>query len=273
MPLKTVEIEGKTYGELDTDGNPVYALEDGKELGYDGEALAGQVTKLNGEAARRRTEAKEANDKLSAIDERIVKDPSAALSALDTVASLNDKQLIDAGEVDKVKNEAIKATTERYEDLITKKYKPLEGQLAETKTQLHEEMIGGRFARSAFIEEKVAYPAPMLRDTFGKFFHIDEDKVIARYANGEDVFSRKNPGMRATFDEAIEILIDESPHRDNILKSGGKKGSGGKGGGGGGPRDGKSMTVGQFEDLSHQERHRIMEQVRKGEMRLIDDAA
>ena len=267
MPLKIVEIEGKKYAQLDGNDNPIYTLEDNKEIGYNGEELAGQVTKLNGDVSTHQKSAQEANEKLKAFDG--IEDPEVARKAIETVKSLDDKQLIDAGEVDKVKTEAIKATTEKYEDLIDKKYKPLEGQLAETQSRLHEEMIGGRFARSSFIEEKVSYPATMLRDTFGKFFHIDGDKVIARYETGEDVFSRNNPGVRATFDEAIEILVDASPHRDNILKSGGKKPGPGPGPG---PGDGKFMTVSQLEKLSLAKRHEVMDSVRKGEMKLVDDA-
>ncbi|EFB1734155.1 TPA: hypothetical protein OCE30_004565 [Escherichia coli] len=35
MKLKTVEINGKQYAEIDTAGLPVYVHDDGKEIGFD----------------------------------------------------------------------------------------------------------------------------------------------------------------------------------------------------------------------------------------------
>ena len=107
MPLKTIEVEGTTYAEV-KDGKPVYVDADGAEALYDGESLAEHVTRLNGESATRRRELREAQEKLGAFDG--IEDPEAARKALTTVKNLDDKKLVDAGEVDKVKEAAIQAT-------------------------------------------------------------------------------------------------------------------------------------------------------------------
>lgn len=49
MKLKTVEINGKQYAEIDTAGLPVYVHDDGKEIGFDA-PLATKITELNSEA-------------------------------------------------------------------------------------------------------------------------------------------------------------------------------------------------------------------------------
>ncbi|EFL6409219.1 hypothetical protein AAS87_002247 [Escherichia coli] len=50
MKLKTVEINGKQYAEIDTAGLPVYVHDDGKEIGFDAPLAIKKITELNGEA-------------------------------------------------------------------------------------------------------------------------------------------------------------------------------------------------------------------------------
>jgi hypothetical protein len=52
----------------------------------------------------------------------------------------------------------------------------------------------------------------------------------------------------AKFDEALEILIDQYPYRDSILKSTGASGGGAQGGSGGGS-GGKTMSRAAFDAL------------------------
>lgn len=59
MKLKTVEINGKQYAEIDTAGLPVYVHDDGKEIGFDAPLATKKITELNGEAKNHRL-AKEA---------------------------------------------------------------------------------------------------------------------------------------------------------------------------------------------------------------------
>ncbi|HCW1220462.1 TPA: hypothetical protein OW838_004681 [Escherichia coli] len=52
MKLKTVEINGKQYAEIDTAGLPVYVHDDGKEIGFDAPLATKKITELNGEAKK-----------------------------------------------------------------------------------------------------------------------------------------------------------------------------------------------------------------------------
>lgn len=207
------------------DGMPVYVHEDGKEIPFDANKATVKIAELNSEAKQYR-EAKEAVEaKLKAFEG--IDDPKAAIKALETVKNLDDKKLIDAGEVEKVKAEMRKTFDE---------------QLAESKShteklqsQLHAELIGGSFARSKYAAEHLNLPSDVVQAFFGKHFSIsDEGKVVAKFADGNEIYSRSRPGEKADFEEALEALVGAYPNKDAILKPSGTSGSGAGTGTGGG---------------------------------------
>lgn len=73
---------------------------------------------------------------------------------------------------------------------------------------------------------------------FGKAFSIEEGKVVAKDANGNKLYSAASPGDLAGFDEALEMLVNQYPGKDHILKGSGASGSGAQGGHGGGKQQG-----------------------------------
>ena len=83
MKLKTLEVDGKTYAEVQ-DGKPVYVEDDGKEVAFDAPGTRNTISRLNAEAKSHR-EAKEAAEKALKGFEGI-EDPAAAIKALETVA-------------------------------------------------------------------------------------------------------------------------------------------------------------------------------------------
>ena len=117
------------------------------------------------------------------------------------------------------------------------------------KTELHGEKIGGSFARSPYIKDKIAVPGAMVESTFGKNFTLEDGKIVAKDANGNPIFSPSNPGEPASFDEALEILVGQSPFKDDILKGSGSGGGGAPGGGQGGA-GGKTITRAEMDSLS-----------------------
>ena len=231
MPLKEIiEQDGKKFALIDDESRPVYET-DGKEIGYDGESLAAKLHEVNGESATRRRELKEMKDKFDQFEG--IDDPAEAKKALETVANLDAKKLIEAGEVEKVKAEAIAATESQWKAKIQQQYEPALKERDKLKSRLTNEMIGNRFGQSKFIQEKIAVPSQMVRTYFGKNFTIEGDRVIAKHDDGNEIFSTTRPGEKADFDEALEILVERAPFRDEILKGRGKAGTGSKGGGGG----------------------------------------
>ena len=204
------------------DGKPVYVHEDGKEVAFDAPGTVATITRLNSEAKGHRERADNAEKAVKAFEG--IDDPAAAKKALATVANLDAKTLVDAGEIEKVKAEISKAFQLQLDE-VTGKAQTLE-------QQLYAEKIGGSFSRSKFIADKLAVPADMVQATFGQNLKVEDGKVVAYDAQGQKIFSRARPGELADFDEAIETLVSQYPHRDYILKSSGANGGGAQNGGG-----------------------------------------
>ncbi|HAT3689673.1 hypothetical protein M8Q32_23215, partial [Enterobacter hormaechei] len=134
------------------------------------------------------------------------------------MTKIDQKKLIDAGAVDQVKAEITKVFQQQLEEANSK--------TQQLETQLYDEMIGGRFGGSKFISEKMAIPSEFVRSYFGQNFKIEDGKVVAYDGQGNKVFSRTKPGELASFDEALESLVESHPQKDYILKSSGNSGGG-----------------------------------------------
>lgn len=222
MKLKTVTIEGKTYAEVNEQGLPLYIHDDGKEVAHDAPQTVATISRLNGEAKTNRERYEKAESALKTFEG--IEDPAAAKKALETLKNFDDKKLVDAGEVEKIKLEAIKAVEEKYAPIVQER--------DAVQQQLHKELIGGGFARSKFIQENIAVPVDMIQATFGQSFKIEEGKVVAYGADGQKIYSRTRPGEVADFDEALETLVGGYQYKDHILKGGQGSGGGFQGGGG-----------------------------------------
>ncbi|MFA7308198.1 MAG: DUF6651 domain-containing protein [Hyphomicrobium sp.] len=222
MRLKTVEHDGKTYAEV-ADGKPVYVADDGTETAVDLPGTAATISRLNGEAKGHRERAEAAERTLKTFEGL---DAAKARDALEKLSTIDQKKLIDAGEVEKVKAEIQKALEVKIAD-AEKRATDLEG-------QLYSEKIGGAFKSSEFIKNKIAIPSEFVESRFGNNFKIEDGKVVAFDQNGNKIYSAAKPGELADFDEALSILVNANPQRDNILKGTGSNGTGAKTSNGGG---------------------------------------
>lgn len=222
------------------DGKPVYVHDDGKEIAFDAAHSVATISRLNAEAKGHREAKEAAETRLKAFDG--IEDPAAAIKALSTMKNLDDKKLVDAGDVERVKAAAIEA--------IEAKYAPVVKEVEGLRGELYAEKIGGAFARSPFIKDKVAIPADILQASFERNFKIEEGKVVPYDPSGNRVFSRAKPGEIADFEEAIEFLVTNHPQKDSILK--GSPGAGGGARPGQAPSNGgaKTLTRAAFQSLS-----------------------
>lgn len=222
------------------DGKPVYVHDDGRELPFDAPATVATIKRLNGESQSHRERAEAAETKAKAYEG--IDDPVAAKKALETIKNFDDKKLVDAGDVERIKTEAIKATEDKYKPVIDERDR-LAG-------ELRKEKIGGSFARSKFVSENLTIPPDFVEARFGSHFELENGKVVAKFPNGEKIFSRVNAGELADFDEALSELVGQYSQKDQILKgtsgSGGGASGGGNNGGGGGK---KSIKRGDFDAL------------------------
>lgn len=222
------------------DGKPVYVKDDGSEIAFDVVGTTQAIARLNSEAKQHRERAELAEGKLKSFDG--IEDPQAAVKALGLVANLDQKKLIDAGEVEKVKLEISKAFESKLGEATTK--------AQQLEQQLYAEKVGGAFARSKVIADKLAIPPDMVEARFGKQFSIEDGRIVAKDMNGNKLYSPSNPGELAGFDEAIDMLVSSYPYKDQILKSSGASGGGANqdGGNGGGRQPAKGDLGGSKAD-------------------------
>lgn len=210
-----------------TDGKPTYVKDDGSEIAFDGAQAFAKIGQLTGENADFRKRLTTAETSLKAFEG--IEDPEAAKAALITVSNIKDGDLISAGKAEEIKasakkaaEEAVAAAQKAFGDQIA----TVTGERDTLQTQLYSELVGGAFARSKYVSEKVAVPPHMLEKTYGSHFKIVEGKVLAHDAAGNPIGSSKTFGEPADFDEAIEKIIAADPYKDHILKGTGAQGSG-----------------------------------------------
>lgn len=224
------------------DGKPVYIMDDGAEVAFDAVAVTKKIATLNTEAKDNRLKLTDLTTKLEAFADL---DPVAAKAALEKVTSLQGKKLLDTGEVDKLKADIEAGWKTKLDKAI--------GELDTLKGQLVEEKIGGSFARSKFIAEKLAIPSDVVQAFFGKNFKLEEGRVNAYDGNGNLIRSRENPSVAAPFEEALSVLVDGYANKATILKGTQKPGGGttpaGGGGGGGGGDGKKTLNRAEFGKL------------------------
>jgi len=214
MKLKTDE---KGMAVL-LEGKPVYVKDDGKELTFDAKEAFDKISSLNAENAGFRKRFSEAETHLKAFEGL---DAEAARKAVDTVKNLDMKKMVDAGEVEKVKEQVAKVFEKQLEE-ANAKWKKAEGALVTEK-------VGAVFSRSKFIADKCAVPADMLQALFGSRFVVEETgAVVATDMTGNKIYSRRpeSAGAIAAPDEALEILIDSYPYKAQVLKGTGAAGGG-----------------------------------------------
>ncbi|GGO89046.1 hypothetical protein GCM10011348_45880 [Marinobacterium nitratireducens] len=256
MKLKLIEVDGKQYAEVQ-DGKPVYTGDDGSVTTYDAPAMHATIGRLNAEAKGHR-EAKEALEaKIGAFGDL---DPEKARKALETVGNLDQKKLIDAGEVEKVKAEISSA--------FQKQLDQAKAEAEQLRTQHAQDRISAAFSGSKFIGEKLAIPGDMVMAAFGKNFEYKDGKIVAKDTNGNPIYSKSNPGEIASFDEALERIVETYPHRDSILKGSGQSGSGAGAPEGGG--NVRTVTREQFSQLSPADQAKYAQAANKGEMKIVD---
>jgi hypothetical protein len=234
MKLKTVEIDGVTYAEV-VDGKPVFLAEDGKEVPVDAPGALATISRLNAEAKGHR-EGKEAAERALKAFEGLEAD--VARRAMETVAGLEGRRLVDADELEAVREEIRRG----FEVELAAK----DGRIGTLEAGLARETVAAAFARSRAIAEKFAIPADLVQARFGSQFRLEDGRVVGFDATGARLYSSTRPGEIASFDEALEIIVEAYPDRARILRGTVSPGGGATGGGAGVSR---TMTLAAFNAL------------------------
>jgi hypothetical protein len=107
----------------------------------------------------------------------------------------------------------------------------------------------------------------MVQATFGKHFVFKDGKFSPIDSNGNPIYSDSNPGDVASFDEALEKIIQAYPHRDSILKGSGHTGSGSTAVGEGGQR---KISRKEFDGSHPLKQRSYIDAAKKGEIEIVD---
>lgn len=224
---------------LDANGNPIWLSAEGAEQIIQGET----ITRLNGEARNNRLRAETAEAKVKEFEGL---DPAKAREALDTVGKLKQGDLISAGKVDEVRAELTKGFEGKINEATEKATK--------SEQRLNSVLLGSAFVGSKFIGEKLIIPPDIAQATFANRFKIEGDKVIGVKPDGSPIYSIKNMGEVADFDEALSIVVEGYANKNAILKGANNQGSGNGGGGGNGPGGKRTLARSQFDALAPAEK-------------------
>lgn len=251
------------------DGKPVYILDDGREVAHDAAATVATISRLNGEAKAHR-EAKEAAEAKFKPFEGI-DDAEAARKALDTVRNIADGQLVQAGKVQEIRDAAAASAKQAVADATRAaeaREKALTEQNATLTSQLNNHIIGGSFAGSKFISERLAIPADIAQKFFGDRFKVDAGKLVPLDQNGNPIFSATRHGEHADFEEAISVMVNAYSNKDLILKGSGATGGGASSSNGAGGK--KTLTRAQFSALPPAEAAAAGAAAGKGDLVITD---
>lgn len=247
------------------DGKPVYVMKDGdKEEDFvaDVPNMYGKTLELKGENKNFRTKFKEASDRLAVFTglfngvEDIGKWKTGADKALATVKNLDDKQLVDAGKVEQIKHELQRAHDTNMQNARTEfdnQQNAMKDQLATKDATIRKLTVSTYFANDPHFagkDPKTNVKPEMAEAYWGHLFTVDDKKadgngrprVVGHHpVTGDEILSRKpdTVGEIAGFAEAMEVIIDSSPLKQDIMttRQGGSGGGGGQGGGGTGDGD------------------------------------
>lgn len=243
--LLKVQVNGTEVEVCEVkDGKPVAVHSDGREVPFDMVHAVDTIKKVSDERDEARTKLTETSKLFEGLDAQ------AAREAIEKLKKIDEKKLIDAGQVDTVKAEAQRALQEQ----LDKQKNDYEAKLQGSQSVIRKLSIGNQFATSKLFngEEATFILPPVVAESyFGKYLDVDANGSFVAYydeAKKQPIFSRERPGENASFEEAITALADRDPNKDRFTRASGSGGSGAPAPTGGKP-GGKTMQRSQFNAL------------------------
>lgn len=264
MALNYVKDETGLIKTDETSGNPL-VFDDTpdpkgeKPFALDAIHLFGKIPALQEEAKGHRLKAKEATDRLVVFGDL---DPETARKALETVKNLKSGDLTKAEDVEKLKKDISSA----FEGQIAEVKKGYEQQLSDAAGELTQKdakiyhlLVSNKFANSKYFTGGDKSPSILKPDVaesyLGRYFKLEEGKVVAYDFVGNKIMSKTRPGELANFDEALDFIIENHPQKDAILRA--IPGGSGAHEGGGASGE-KTINRSQFEAMDAMAKQKYM---------------
>lgn len=236
------------------DGNPVWVDANGGESVLDGST----INRLNGEAKKLRERAEKAEETARAFEGL---DASKAREAIDKLKDIDLGKLVENGKLDEVKNQI----TAQFQQQIAERDKALN----ELQSKFDNSQVSNLFAGSEFIRERVALPADMFEAYFRQNVKVNNGQIEFYDKAGNRLMSKAKIGEYADASEAFELLVNNHPQKDVILKADSGNGTGNNGGGGN-RGAGRIVRRADFEKLSAQQQADTAKKASAGELQIVD---
>jgi len=216
------------------DDKPVYVYDENgveKEMVFDAPSTLSKIAALNKEAGDHRIAKNEALEKLKSFEGI---DPEEAKSAIATVKNFDDKKLVDAGEVEKLKTEMSQIYETKHQQLTSdfeSKVNEFQSTIEDQQGTIRDLLINNEFAKSNWFvaqgdkQAKTILPPDMGAKFFGDYFKIEKVKdgslKPVGYLNGEIIRSTdpQKLGEPADFNTAVTQIIEQYPGKSQILRS------------------------------------------------------
>lgn len=81
------------------------------------------------------------------------------------------------------------------------------------------------FETSKFVADRLTVPVDVALAAFGPSFKVEDGKFVAHDQHGMKLYSYTRPGEAASFDEAMERLVNQYPEKEKILRPSDQSGS------------------------------------------------
>lgn len=220
------------------DGLPVYEYEDGAVKGFNVPEARQKVKELADERETLKADLKTAQEALAAytgLDGKPVA-PDAVRAALQKMADLAGKRMIDVGEAEQLR-EALK---KEWEERVAEASRSSADALAKAKDTIRKLSVGNLFATCPFfaggfqdgkkIEPKVFGDPQGWDRMIGHHFAVDDEGHVTAYYDPDtrkkQVWKRDSPGTPAQFEEAAELIIATLPGKEAWLRGTAATGTG-----------------------------------------------
>lgn len=230
---------------VERNGLPVWKLDDGAEVTYDGPALHATFGTIREERDKAQRLAAEAEERLRKFGKH---SDDEILQALTTVQNLGDQKLIEAKKLDEVVETRLRPARDAWE---SEKAALLE-KVRQKEEALKRHVLGRLFAEWDGLKEWFLTP-DLLEAKYGAHFEVTDALEVIPYADPahkERLYSKTNPGVVAPFSEAISELLARHPQKDKL-----KRGVNAQGGDAPGTsRGGNVGLTGDLSSLSPEER-------------------
>lgn len=228
-----------------SNGMPVVVDDDdGEEIELDAIGLHSKVPQLQNEAKKRRLELKEAKKQLEAFEGLGIDDLESfpgwkekAEKALGTIENIDQKKLVDAGKVDEIKQavkEEMQSKIEKIKKQAQDTEKEFQSAVQEKDGTIRKLMVDDQFNTSKYIGSDLIVTPKMARKIFGDQFKVektdDGKTVTVGYLGDEPIMSKKRIGDYASFDEALQHMVENDPDVDSYKRAVDPKGNEGPNG-------------------------------------------